>query len=56
MLSSVCTSSDHDFFVKNDCDNNPEDTTWVRVVYILYAHTKYIEIVQIEIASYFIEI
>jgi hypothetical protein len=52
MLSSVCTSSDHDFFVKNDCDNNPEDIYIIPPdydggLYILYAHTKYIEIVQI---------
>ena len=47
MLSSVC--SDHDF-VKNDV------TTTLKIpsdydggLYILYAHTKYIEIVQIEI-------
>ena len=42
MLSSVCTSSDHDFFVKNDdCDNNPEDIpTDDGGLYILYAHTQ----------------
>ena len=40
-------------------DNNPEDIIppdYDGGLYILYAHTKYIEIVQIELASYFIEI